>query len=186
MGVLAVVLWAGPTDASIVQALELEELVDQADQILLGSVVFSESFEYPNGTIGTAHRILIERDVGGNSPAEPEVIVETLGGRLGDLAMRIEGEPSFEIGERVVVFVRGAGDYLAFRTVGMGQGVMRVRTVDGVDRVRQTRAGMMLMRRNAQGVLQKSRGALREEERLDRFLARIRSIVERKAGDGNE
>ena len=186
MGVLAVVLWARPSDASIVRALELEELVDRADQILLGRVVFSECFEYPNGTLGTAHRILIERDVRGNAPEEPEVIVETLGGHLGDLAMRIEGEPTFDVGERVVVFARGAGDYLAFRPVGMGQGVMRVRTVQGVDRVRQTRAGMMLMRRNARGVLEKSQGALPEEERLDRFLDRVRSLVERKAGASDE
>jgi hypothetical protein len=186
MGVLAVVLWARPTDASIVQALELEELIDRADQILLGTVVFSESFEYPNGTIGTAHRVLIERDVSGRSLGEPEVIVETLGGQIGDLAMRIEGEPRFDVGERVVVFVRGAGDYLAFRPVGMGQGVMRVRTVEGVDRVRQTQAGMMLMRRNAQGVLQKSQGALPKEERLDTFLDRVRSLIERNAGDSNE
>lgn len=186
MGVLAVVLWARPTDASIVQALELEELVDRADQILLGRVVFSECFEYPNGTIGTSHRILVERDIRGRSLEEGEVIVETLGGHIGDLAMRVEGEPNFQVGERVVIFVRGAGDYLAFRPVGMGQGVMRVRTVEGVDRVRQTRAGMMLMRRNAQGVLQKSQGALPEEERLDAFLDRVRSLVERKSGDSNE
>jgi len=68
----------------------------------------------------------------------------------------------------------------------MGQGVMRVRKEQGVDRVRQTRTGMLLMRRNAQGSLQKSQGALPGEERLDTFLSRVRGIVNRKASDSNE
>lgn len=186
MGVLAVALWASPTDASIVQALDLDELVGQADQIFLGKVVFSESFQRPNGTIGTLHRIEVEQDVRGTAPDEREVMVETLGGRLGELGMRVEGEPSFSLGERVVVFVRGDGSYQAFRPVGMGQGVMRVRKEQGVDRVRQTRTGMLLMRRNAQGSLQKSQGALPGEERLDTFLSRVRGIVNRKASDSNE
>lgn len=182
MGVLVGLLAASPAQGSIVQALDLDELVAQSDQILLGRVVFSESFQRRNGNLGTWHRIQIERDLRGNAPEEPEVIVETLGGRMGDLAMRVEGEPSFSIGERVIVFARGGGGYAAFRPVGMGQGVMRIRTEQGVDMVRQTREGMMLMRRNAQGRLEKSLGALPNAERLDTFLSRVRTIVEQKAG----
>jgi hypothetical protein len=170
LGVLAVVVWVSPSKASIVQALDLDELVAQADQILLGRVVFSESFQRPNGTIGTWHRIQIERDVRGSAADEREVMVETLGGSLGDVAMRVEGD----------------GAYQAFRPVGMGQGVMRVRTEEGVDRVRQTGAGMLLMRRNAQGVLEKSRGALPHEERLETFLSRVRRILDRKPSGTDE
>jgi hypothetical protein len=186
LGVLAAVVWVSPSKASIVQALDLDELVAQADQILLGRVVFSESFQRPNGTIGTWHRIQIERDVRGSAADEREVMVETLGGSLGDVAMRVEGEPTFAVGERVLVFVRGDGAYQAFRPVGMGQGVMRVRTEEGVDRVRQTGAGMLLMRRNAQGVLEKSRGALPHEERLETFLSRVRRILDRKPSGTDE
>lgn len=182
MGVLVGLVAASPAQGSIVQALDLDELVAQSDQILLGRVVFSESFQHHNGNLSTWHRIQIERDLRGNAPEEPEVIVETLGGRMGDLAMRVEGEPSFSIGERVIVFARGGGGYAAFRPVGMGQGVMRIRTEQGVDMVRQTREGMMLMRRNAQGRLEKSLGALPNAERLDTFLSRVRTIVEQKAG----
>lgn len=186
MGVFASVLFANPTEASIVQALDLDQLVGQSDRILLGTVVFSESFQRANGTLGTWHRIEIERDIRGNAPSEREVIVETLGGRIGDLGMRVEGEPSFSIGERVIVFARGLGSYTAFRPVGMGQGVMRVRTEEGVDTVTQTREGMLLMRRNAQGRLQKSAGALPTKMPLDEFLSRVRTILEQKAGDRGE
>lgn len=185
---LAALLVTSPADGSIVQALDLDELVEQSDEILLGRVVFSESFQRANGTLGTWHRIIVERDlrIDGSASGEREVIVETLGGHLGDLAMRVEGEPSFSLGERVLVFVRGDGEYSALRPVGMGQGVMRVRTEEGVETVRQTRDGLMLMRRNAKGRLERSFGALPNKERLDVFLSKLRSIVEQKAGGANE
>ncbi len=183
---LGALFLTSPANGSIVQALDLDDLVGQSDEILLGHVVFSESFQRANGTLGTWHRIIVERDLRGDASDEREVIVETLGGRMGDVAMRVEGEPSFSIGERVVVFVREGGAYEAFRPVGMGQGVMRVRTEEGVETVRQSREGLMLMRRNAKGRLERSQGALPKQERLDAFLSRVRSIVEQKAGRANE
>ena len=182
LGVLTAALWASPSNASVVQALELEELVERSDSIFLGRVVYSEAFQYPNGQIGTWHRIVVERHIQGAVSSEPEVIVETLGGIIGDLGMRVEGEPSFTVGERVLLFARDGGTLQAVRPVGMGQGVMRVGKREGVDHVRQTRAGMLLMRRNAQGLLQKAEGALPREERLDTFLSRVRTLVDRKAG----
>ena len=184
--VFAALLLASPAGASILQALDLDELVEQSDQILMGRVAFSESFRHPNGNLGTWHRIVIERDIRGNAPGETEVIVETLGGSIGDLTMRVEGEPSFTVGERVVVFVRDGGPYSAFRPVGMGQGVMRVRTEQGVETVSQTREGMMLVRRSARGLLEKSRGALPDRERLDTFLSRVRNLVDERAGGEHE
>jgi hypothetical protein len=183
---LACLMAASPAEGSVVQALELDELVDESDQILLGRVVFSESFLRANGTIGTWHRVEVEQDVRGNARGEREVIVETLGGHIGDVAMRVEGEPSFSIGERVVLFARQGGGYSALRPVGMGQGVMRVRNEQGVDTVIQTRAGLLLMRRTAEGRLEKSLGALPRKERLDTFLSRVRSLIEQKAGGADE
>jgi hypothetical protein len=81
----------------------------------------------------------------------------------------------------VVVFVRDGGPYTAFRPVGMGQGVMRVRMERGVETVAQNREGLMLMRRNADGRLERSLGALPEKARLDTFLLRVRDIVEANA-----
>jgi hypothetical protein len=100
--------------------------------------------------------------------------------------MRVEGEPSFTVGERVVVFVRDGGPYTAFRPVGMGQGVMRVRMEQGVETVTQNREGLMLMRRNADGRLERSLGALHEKARLDKFLLRVRDIIEVNAGGVDE
>lgn len=183
---LAAWLFASPANGSIVQGLELEELVAHADRIVLGRVLLSESFERPDGQLGTWYRIGVQRELRGSAPDESEVIVETLGGQVGDVSMRVEGEPSFSVGERVLVFIRDGGPYTAFRPVGMGQGVMRVRTEQGVETVTQNREGLMLMRRNAKGRLEQSLGALPDGERLDRLLSRLREIIERNTGGTDE
>ncbi len=103
-----------------------------------------------------------------------------MGGQIGEIGMRVEGEASFQLGERVLVFVHGGGPYTAFRTVGMGQGVMRVRREKGVDTVRQSREGLMLVRRNAEGRLKRDSGALPEPERLDALLSKLREITAQK------
>ena len=179
-------LLPSPANGSIVQGLELQELVAHADRIVLGRVLFSESFQRADGQFGTWHRIEVEREIRGRASDEREMIVETLGGHIGDIAMRVEGEPSFRVGERVLVFVHGGGPYTAFRPVGMGQGVMRVRMEQGVETVTQNREGLMLMRRNAQGRLQHSLGALPQSERLDALLSKLRDIVEQNAGGVDE
>jgi hypothetical protein len=181
---LAALLTASPVRGSIVQALDLEELVAHADRIVLGQVLFSESFPRTDGTLATWHRIQIERDLRGGATDDREVIVETIGGRMGDIAMRVEGEPSFTVGERVVVFMRDGGPYAAFRPVGMGQGVMRVRTEQGIETVTQSREGMLLMRRNTEGRLEKSLGALPAHERLDAFLSKVQAILAQRR-EGN-
>jgi hypothetical protein len=187
LAALLLMAWpASPANGSIVQGLELAELVAHADRIVLGRVLFSESFRRPDGQLGTWHRIEVERELRGSAPGEHEVIVETLGGEIGDIAMRVEGEPSFTVGERVLVFVRDGGPYTAFRPVGMGQGVMRVRMEQGVQTVRQNREGLMLMRRNTDGRLERTLGALPRKERLDVLLSKVRDIVEQSAGGVDE
>lgn len=179
---LAAIFITSPADGSIVQGLELEELTAEAERIVLGRVLFSESFVRPGGQIGTWHRVAVEREIRGRAPDEQEIIIETLGGQVGDIGMRVEGEPTFEVGERVLVFVHGGGPYKAFRPVGMGQGVMRVRRQRGVETVEQSREGLMLVRRDAQGHLKRTFGALPEPERLDTFLSKLREITAQQEG----
>ncbi|NOQ83697.1 MAG: hypothetical protein GQ551_06780, partial [Myxococcales bacterium] len=65
--VLLVGLPASPANGSIVQGLELQELVAHADRIVLGRVLFSESFRHSNGQLGTWHRIAVERELRGRA-----------------------------------------------------------------------------------------------------------------------
>lgn len=175
--ILATFLSVAPAEGSVVEGLELDELVAEADRIVLGHVLLSESFLRSNGQIWTWHRIGVERAIRGSAAAQDEVIVETMGGQIGEIGMRVEGEATFQVGERVLLFVHGGGAYKAFRTVGMGQGVMRIRRENGAETVRQSREGLMLLRRDAEGRLKRSFGAVPEPQRLDAFLSTLRKIA---------
>ncbi|MEM7437101.1 MAG: hypothetical protein AAF436_18245 [Myxococcota bacterium] len=185
----AVLLWAAflasqpaPASASIVQALDLEELVAQSDRIVIGRVVFAESYLRSDGTIATAYRFAVERQLRSDGPRavdEPEVIVRVMGGRIGDIGMRVEGEPRFNEGERALLFIR-QGQSLAFRPVGMAQGVLRIRMEQGRETVRQNREGLMLVKRAADGRLEPARGAIADHTALDSVIRQVRDIVLRQ------
>ena len=166
--------------ASVVIALDLQELTAEADRIVVGQVVWVEPIRIGNGMIRTRYRIQVEQDLRGSG--DREIIVETLGGRIGRLAMRVEGAPSFALGDRAVVFVRGEGDAI-FHPVGMAQGVMRIERENGRDMVIPNRRGTLLVRPDARGALVKSAGPLAGRERLDVFLSRVREIIEAQLGE---
>ena len=185
---LAALITTSPAYGSIVQALDLSELVQQSDRIVVGRVVFSEAFRRRDGTIATWYRIEVERELRSDAPTrdeEPEVIVQVLGGQVGNLGMRVEGEPRFTVGERAVIFIE-EGTGLAFRPVGMAQGVMRIRMDAGDETVFQSREGLLLVRRGPDGLLKRSPSALPRKQRLEVFLERVRTIVREQAGAAHE
>lgn len=185
---LVALITTSPAYGSIVEALDLSELVQQSDRIVVGRVVFSEAFQRRDGTIATWYRVEVERELRSDAPTrdeEPEVIVQVLGGQVGNLGMRVEGEPRFTVGERAVIFMR-EGNELAFQPVGMAQGVMRIRMDAGDETVFQSREGLLLVRRGPDGSLTRSSGALPRKERLKAFLERVSTIVREQAGAAHE
>jgi hypothetical protein len=174
-----ILMASAPVDASVVIALDLQELTAEADRIVVGQVVWSEPIRVANGTIRTRYRVQVEQDLRGSG--DREIIVETLGGQIGRLGMRVAGAPSFALGDRAVVFVREDGDAI-FQPVGMAQGVMRVERENGRDMVVPSRRGMLLLQRNEGAVRVKGAGPLAEREPLDLFLSRVRTIIEAQRG----
>ncbi len=186
--VLTALMTASPAQGSIVQALDLSELVAQSDRIVVGRVVFARAFQRGDGTIATRYRVEVERELRGDAPTrdeEPEVVIQVLGGQIGNLGMRVEGEPQFSVGERAVIFMR-EGTELAFRPVGMAQGVMRIRMDAGAETVFQSREGLLLVRRGSDGLLKRSPGALPQKERLEAFLEKVGAIVREQRAAADE
>lgn len=182
---LAALVWGTPVKASIVQALDLRELVAESDRIVIGRVVFAESFQRRSGSIVTVYRFQVERELLSNAPSpeeEPEVLIQVMGGMVGHIGMRVEGEPRFTEGERALLFIQ-EGRNLAFRPVGMAQGVLRIRMQQGREMVSQGREGLLLVRRGADGRFRKSSGAITGEERLNAVVERVRDIVRRRSGE---
>lgn len=83
----------------------------------------------------TWHRLQTERVVAGALPTTGETWVRTLGGRVGDIGQKVEGEAVLPQGKRMVLFLLARPDGRAV-VAGMGQGAwMVVKGTDGVERL---------------------------------------------------
>jgi hypothetical protein len=122
VAVLALAFQAAPAAASIVQALELPDLVQKADHIAVVDVVSlrSEWDAKHEQIFSTVDLKVVERWKGPGQPAEGHLTVIQPGGTVGDLTMTVTGLTSFTPGERAVVFLRGNADNA--RLLGLSQG----------------------------------------------------------------
>ena len=160
--------------ASVVEALDLDTLVQESDEVVLARVIKQWSQLDERGRIVTDFQMQVEQSEKGNSVPGSAVVVRKLGGIVGGRGMRISGEPSFRDGELVLLFgTHGQKTYL--RPVGMGQGAMRVYEQDGQRWARSDAQGIMLTKRGATAT--KSRAAVAEPRKLDDLLQEVRAIV---------
>lgn len=109
---LAAGLLLGPLAglATTVEAPEFRELVDRSDFVVRAVVVAvdAEWREHDNRSY-IASRVELEviDAIKGTPPAR--VVLEVLGGRVGDDELVVEGAPRFQVGEENLFFVRGNG-----------------------------------------------------------------------------
>ena len=127
---LAVALSSGRARASIVVALDLPELVRQADHIAIVDVTDVRSAWDSTGSriFTTVDLKVVEVWKGGMDPAGKAATHITIlqpGGTVGDISMTIAGLSAFAPGERAVVFLRGTT--ARAQPVGMAQGKRAMR-----------------------------------------------------------
>jgi hypothetical protein len=122
--ILMMVLAPSLVMASPARQADLPELVQLSSDVLVGVVSQSECY-WDGGRIMTRH-VLETSDVWrGTERASGPVYFVTLGGRVGEIAQRVSGAPTFRLGEEVVLFLaRSLRDEL--HPVGLSQGVFRV------------------------------------------------------------
>jgi hypothetical protein len=170
LGVVA----AADASASMVELLELETLVKEADQILLARVMRHWSHYDDRGRIVTDYQMQVERSEKGDAVPGSAVVVRKLGGVVDGIGMRVEGEPGYDDGETVLMFgSRGKRAYL--RPIGMGQGAVRVFEQDGLRWARTDTQGMALIARG--GDKAKARAAVSEPRKLDELLREVGRLV---------
>jgi hypothetical protein len=129
--VLALVwLLAARADASLVMALDTNELAKRADHIAVADVLSVESAwdEGHHKIYTTIELSVVESWKGGALPAARLTIVQP-GGTVGDVAMVVFGLSNFAAGERTLVFLRGKAT--AASVVGMSQGKRAMRRDTG-------------------------------------------------------
>jgi hypothetical protein len=135
---MAAVLVAMPATGTTIAPLSVTTMADHSGQVIAGDVLEVRSY-----WTGTPRRIESEVTFAnvtylkGALPTSGRVFTLTVpGGAVGDMEMRIEGAPRFEVGESWVLFLLPA--YRTFPVVGLSQGAFRIVTgVDGVERVEQ-------------------------------------------------
>lgn len=127
IGVL-VLLAASLAGATVLVALQMEDLARMSPVVLVGEVNSVESGWNPQKTqIHT--RVLITPVEVLKGPADLGTVkVKFLGGKAGDTVARLPGAPRFEVGEKVLVFLEPRQDRDGYLPVGFYQGKYKVFT----------------------------------------------------------
>ncbi len=115
--------------ASTLLALSLEDLVGRSERVIVGVPVLAES-EWASVAgsrrIVTYTRVVQQQDWLSDADKTDEVIVVTMGGRVGDIQQKVPGEASLRSEERCVLFAGPEGSGFR-RVMGMGQGHYPIR-----------------------------------------------------------
>ncbi len=162
--------------ASMVQAMNLAELVEEAELVAVARVIGQRTSYDERGRIVTDVQMQVEHAEKGEVAPGASVTVRRLGGEIDGLAMRIEGEPSFEDGELVLLFGRDPQHRALLRPVGMSQGALRIFERDGRRWVRSATRDLALVRK-AGGKLDPEAPAISEPRLLDDVLGEIQSLI---------
>ena len=107
---LAWLVAVGPARATTVIAPDFAQLVGQADYIVRATVksVSAEFRTTPQGrAIFTKVELQLLETITG-TPPQP-LVLELLGGTVGDVTMRVEGVPLFHVGDEDILFVQANG-----------------------------------------------------------------------------
>lgn len=123
-------------ESTLVERIDLSRMSDAADRAVVATVRSVQPFA--RGAVWSRIELSVEEDLLGSGVTD--LVIEQPGGLLeaplpsgaiGTLAM---GYPSFDVNERVVVFLREDAATGASRVVGLSQGKMRLAENDSLER----------------------------------------------------
>lgn len=115
-----------PARASTFLAMSREELVEKAGAIVAGRVVEVNSHWNGKGTIIVTEAVIeVEDSILGDAPSH--VQVRTFGGQVGDRKIVAHGFPTFQRGEKLLLFLEPDQDGF-HKVLGYQQGEFRIRT----------------------------------------------------------
>lgn len=125
-------LVAAPLAASTFVAMTEDELISQSDMVIQGEVINIQSNWSQSGRIIVSDAIIrVDEVLVGDSPRV--VRVRTIGGQVNDFVVESHGFPSFDEGERVILYLYEEPSDRSLRVLGYQQGYFRVVTrLDGV------------------------------------------------------
>lgn len=164
--------------------LDLPQLVGRSDAIFIGKVVATQSFwSSDQRHIFTETTLTVDELIQGWLP-ERHVIIQTEGGRVDGMSMRVTGSPALQLGDHVLLFTDQRRGYR--RVSGMMQGLYYVEKdiTSGLRVVqRSTSPGVSWARKTASGwtPMRDSGG---EKQPLEQFIREIREAAQLCQKDG--
>lgn len=138
----AVTLLAHSSEATTVRALSLDNLIEFSDRASLGTPVhYSSDFAYIRGSrrIVTWTRIAQEEDLYSEDGQADEILVMTLGGKVGNLRQKVPGEAALTMGQRCLIFASSEQPDGTRQVIGMAQGKFTVEKGERLDVLRPSR-----------------------------------------------
>lgn len=135
-----VTLVGSPARASLARAVRLEDLTARSQHVLLGEPLDAESVWERIGQrrhIVTYTRVRALEVLAGADPKQTELMVRTLGGRIGELGELVHGEAALALGTRNVLFMMPVGSALALTAMAQGHYPLK-RDKVGVERLRRS------------------------------------------------
>jgi hypothetical protein len=129
LATLALCFAPGDGEATTLVPLDMDDLVIEADNIVLGTVVAKHSEWHANyvqqrSLLYTVYALATEDVLKGQAGGSIEFRV--VGGEDGTTTLTVPGAPRFEVGERVVVFLRDPIPDAVTDIVGLEQGKFTV------------------------------------------------------------
>ena len=178
---LLIALLASPADATLMRALSLQELVQEADEILVVRTLEVRATASP-ARIVSEFDLQVEASAKGKLRSGETVRMRSLGGVVGTRMMRVEGSPMLRAGERALLFARRWPAQRGLLTsVGMSQGLMPVRGQGAGSQVCPGAAGLALVMPLGKGKLATAPAAILDCLPLSRLLDSIRGMVAKQA-----
>lgn len=127
------------------------------------------------GRIVTDVQLQVESIEKGSLAPGASMTLRRLGGEVDGLGMRVEGEPAFDDGERILLFGT-ANKHAVVRPIGMSQGTLRVYDDKGEPWVKAANSGLTLVRKHADGTSSQTHTSA-QPRRLSDLLSEIRGLV---------
>lgn len=118
---LAALCVCAAASATIALRFDVEALTSTADEVVVGRVLGSNA-RWEGSRIMTEVQVQVATPILGQSQPGQTLTLQTPGGRVGDLAQVIQGTPSFQEGQEVLLFLERNRRSGALRTVGLAQG----------------------------------------------------------------
>jgi len=165
-------------DASVVRKLSEEEMTLLSESILIGRCTAIRSEWSEDGRKIFTYVTIVPQTFLKGDQIPQEITIKQLGGVVGDIVMRVEGSPVFEVDEEVLLFLK-SGPNGSYSVIGLSQGKFSIKTDPATGR-------KILQRKRARKVMLKDgkirQGAVEEESGeklfLDEFENRIRNHLQ--------